>query len=268
MRLKKLLYNFLLSLCCLLVFFAGCTYNESSRDQLFDVLKIDPDSDRMPLGGISEWMTWYVAYDIEPPADSKKLIEQTIDIHDERGIDFIIWNCGRSTVAYQSDIAHTTRYCELGTMIGDKDWSFVARVLDNCCPLKHAVSYCQEKGMPILGRLTMNRHYGKKIHSGLTSRFAMEHPEYWEVAKNGVPMKDKLCYAIEEVRQERLDIMLEIQSKGVDALVLDYCRQMPILAYHDSLVIPYINNIGLDPREIESTNKEDYRDWFQYRADV
>ena len=95
MRIKKWLYKFLLSLCCLLVFFAGCANNESSRDRLFEILKINPNSDRIPQGGISEWMTWYLVKKIDTPADSKKLIEQTIDIIEESDIDFIIWNCGR-----------------------------------------------------------------------------------------------------------------------------------------------------------------------------
>ena len=40
-----------------------------------------------------------------------------------------------------------------------------------------------------------------------------------------------MCYGIEDVRQERIDILLEVQRIGVDALVLDFCRQMPMVMY-------------------------------------
>ena len=114
----------------------------------------------------------------------------------------------------------------------------------------------------------MNRHYGNTEWAGVTSRFALENPHYRERSILGNEIAHKLCYAIEEVRQERLNILLEVQRIGVDALVLDFCRQVPILLYHDALVVPYIETHGEDPRRIDSSNPESYRCWFQSRADV
>ena len=70
------------------------------------------------------------------------------------------------------------------------------------------------------------------------------------------------------MQQERIDILLEIQRIGVDALVVDFCRQMPVLMYHEALVEPYMADRGVDPREIDSDDPTDYWDWFQFRADV
>ena len=66
----------------------------------------------------------------------------------------------------------------------------------------------------------------------------------------------------------RIEILLECQRIGVDGLVLDFCRQMPMLRYHSALVEPFMVETGVDPREIDTDDFEAYRAWFQYRADV
>lgn len=222
----------------------------------------------VPVMGISEWMCYYANYDMDIPDDEVKVIDECIDAHLAVGIDQIVWNCGRSVVDYWSDLPNATRMCELNDMVGGKSWSFAAAVMKKVCPLRRAIQYCREKNMPILGRLGMNRHYGGTDYAGVTSRFALENPQFRERSKLGNEASHRLCYAIEEVQQERLDILLEIQRIGVDGLVLDFCRQMPILMYHDALVEPYIKERGVDPRQIDSSDPEDYMDWFQYRADV
>ena len=222
---------------------------------------------RVPTFGISEWMCYYVNYDV-PGGDRPEAIDECIDKHIEHGIRHIVWNCGRSTVDYWSDLPHTTQQCEDGAMVGGKDWSFVATVMGKVCPLCRAIELCRAKGVTVLGRLGMNRHYGGPKASAVTSRFAREHPDYYERSKPGNPVPHKLCYAIPEVRQERLDILLEIQRIGVDALVLDFCRQMPMLLYHDALVKPFMEKSGKDPRAADPSNPDDCKDWFQWRADV
>ena len=64
----------------------------------------------------------------------------------------------------------------------------------------------------------------------------MDNPHLREKTKDGKTTSGKMCYALDEVRKERLDILLESQRIGVDALVLDFCRQVPMLLYHESLV--------------------------------
>jgi len=227
---------------------------------------IDENVSRAPVMGISEWMCYYANYDI--PGGEVTDIDECIDVHLDVGIDWMIWNCGRSVVDYWSDLPNVTRMCELNDMVGGKSWSFAASVMNKVCPLRRAIKYCRERDMPILGRLGMNRHYGSTDYAGVTSRLALENPQFRERSKLGNEVPHRLCYAIEEVQQERLDILLEIQRIGVDGLVLDFCRQMPILMYHDALVEPYMREHGVDPRQIDSLNPADYKDWFQYRADV
>ncbi len=239
---------------------------EGSIKKMQNILK--PSGD-VPVMGISEFQNWYQHYDydipeLELPVDEpEKAITDCIDVHLETGMNNIVWSCGRSVVAYHSELERSTRQ---GTYP-------MKPILDQICPLRTALDYAQKKDMAILGRLAMNRHYrpnskpGEAWH-GNSSRFAGEHPEYREKGKLSREISHRLCYAIEEVKQERVDILMEIQRLGVGALVLDYCRQMPVLLYHDALVEPYKEKTGIDPREIYSTRPEDYADWFQYRADV
>jgi len=222
---------------------------------------------RVPVMGISEWMCYHINYDV-PVGGAEEAIDQCVEAHLAAGVDQIVWNCGRSTLDYWSDLPRATRTYEEGTTVVGKDHSQIAAVMERLCPLRRAIECCRSVGVPIIGRLCMNRHYGWAGYEPCTSRFASRHPEYQERGRLGRIVTDKLCYAIEDVRRERIDILLEVQRIGVDALVLDFCRQMPMLLYHDALVEPYVRKSEVDPRTIDSEKPEDYADWFQYRADV
>lgn len=41
-----------------------------------------------------------------------------------------------------------------------------------------------------------------------------------------------MCYAFDEMRQEPLEILVEVQQLGIDGLVLDFCRQPPVARYN------------------------------------
>ena len=223
---------------------------------------LNPSGD-VPVMGISEFHCWYGHYDydipeLELPVDEPvKAITDCIDVHIETGMNNIVWSCGRSVLAYHSELENSTLQ---GT-------DSMKPILDQICPLRTALDYARKKDIAILGRLAMNRHYHPN-RPGLSSRFVRENPQLREKGKLGGEITHRLCYALEEVQRERIDILLEIQRLGVDALVLDYCRQMPVLLYHDALVEPCMEKTGLNPRKIYSTKTEDYQDWFQYRADV
>lgn len=228
----------------------------------------DPATEKV-VYGISEWFAWYGDYGLSIPPDKlDSVVEDCIDVQKKAGIDRMVWNCGRSTVDYHSDLPNTTRMCEYADTVGDKSWAFVPQVMDRYCPLRRAISYCRKLGMPLLGRLGMNRHYGTDAYAAVTSQFSLKNPRFRERGKDDSVSTGKLCYAFDEVQQERLDILLEIQRIGVDGLVLDFCRQMPVLKYHDALVNPFISRYGADPRRIDSADPADYKQWFQYRADV
>ena len=232
----------------------------------FSTVPIDLKTRHRLVMGIPEWMCYYANYD--QPCPGPDAIEECIDLHRQWGINHLIWNCGRSVVDYWSELPNVTRQCVDNHLVGGQDWSFVTRVMEQICPLREAISLGENRGISILGRLGMNRHYGSTDYAGVTSRFAYDNPHLHERTKLGNPVPHRLCYAAEEVQQERIEILLEIQRIGVDGLVLDYCRQIPILMYHPSLVEPFTAQHGNDPRQIQSRNINDYLSWFQYRADI
>ena len=219
-----------------------------------------------PVLGISEWMCYYANYD--KPCPGPKALDECVELHLRAGCDHLVWNLGRSVVDYWSELPHITRMCENGDQVGGASWGFVHKVMDEVCPLRHALALCHGHGAQLWGRLGMNRHYGRADWIGATSRFALDNPAFREVTKPGNEDASRLCYALAEVRRERIDILLECQRIGVDGLVLDFCRQMPMLLYHPALVEPFMAEMGVDPREIDSDDFEQYRAWFQYRADV
>ncbi len=211
-----------------------------------------------PVGGISEWVCM--------PLKGKwpeSPVDDCIAAHRALGMGYLVWNCGRSTVDYRTKLPSAS-YLGVEPKGGAGD--FRAETLRRICPLRRALEVCRSEGIPVLGRLTINRHYpGQR---SILSPFAAGHPECWEREKTGEPVPSRLCYALEEVQRERLDILLEIQRIGVDALVPDFCRQPPMLMYHPDLVEPYLKRTGCDPRRIDSGRPDDYREWFQHRADV
>jgi hypothetical protein len=223
---------------------------------------------RVPVLGISEWQVWFHDPSRPIPDDETKVIDECIEAHLAVDIDQIVWNCGRSVLDYWSELPNVTRIGD-GPSLGERRLvAAAAQVMKKLCPLRRAIHVCRRKGMPILGRLAMQRHYGSPGSEPEVSRFSSENPQFHEVSRLGKMTTDKLCFALDEVQQERMDILLEIQRIGVDALVLDYARQIPILKYHPALVDPYIRKTGNDPRKINTGNPDDYMDWFQYRADV
>ncbi len=219
---------------------------------------------RVPVYGITEFECWYCSYDLDLPAlrfpveEPRRAVTDCIDAHRAVGVDHLVWECGRSLVSYRSDLQQTSWGSPGGGHMPP---------LGALCPLREALTYGHAHGVRVLGRLCMNRHYGPSTPDK-QSQFVRDNPGFVERMRTGGAIVHRLCYGVEAVQQERLDVLLEIQRIGVDGLVLDYCRQMPILGYHEALVAPYRARTGVDPRLLRSTRPEDYADWFQFRADV
>jgi hypothetical protein len=75
-----------------------------------------------------------------------------------------------------------------------------------------------------------------------------------------------MCYAVPEVRQERVAILREAAEIGCDGLCLDFCRQPPAVLYHPALVGPYREQTGCDARKLSLADREPYLDWCRFRA--
>ena len=90
-----------------------------------------------PVFGISEWMCYYANYD--KPCPGPEALDECVDLHLQAGCDHLVWNLGRSVVDYWSELPLSTRMCENGDQVGGISWSFVRKVMDEVCPLRHAL---------------------------------------------------------------------------------------------------------------------------------
>ena len=59
----------------------------------FNSLPIDSRAQHRPVIGIPEWMCYYANYD--QPCPGPEAIEECVDLHQQWGIDHLVWNCGR-----------------------------------------------------------------------------------------------------------------------------------------------------------------------------
>jgi len=218
--------------------------------------------------GICEWYNDWLDPELRVEHIGLEHLYETLDAHLRYDVDYVVWDAGRSVLCYQSDLPDATR---LGQRRGDppteeeRQWEDVFQLMEQRCFFECYCEWCQEHGRAPVVRLCMNRHYGK-AHPYLQSQFALDHPEFWERGCDGGEDTTRLCYAIPEVRRERIDILLELHRKGAEALALDFCRQPPILRYHPKLVEAWQQESGTDPREIASYDIRDYVDWFSFRA--
>ena len=227
-----------------------------------------PSGSPKPVLGIAEWVCYYGNFDVLPPEDA---VEQTVDAHEAVGIRHFVWAIGRAVVDYHSSNPRNTLVGDLGPKDRSKEsqiGSALLRLTRRECQFRRAIKVCRERGMKFWGRLCMNRYYNHPHPSGGNSRFGRDNPQCIERARGGGEDRTRLCYAFDEVREERLDILTEVQQLGVDGLLLDFCRQPPITRYHPRWVELYRKAGGHDPRSLKEPTLEQLMPWYQFRADV
>lgn len=117
------------------------------------------------------------------------------------------------------------------------------------------------------GPVRVNRRYRSADYAGVTSRFASDNLHLYEKTKLGNPVSHRLCYAREEVQLGTNRCSVRNQRIGVDGLVLYFCRQI-LMCHYDTGRFLYRAKHGVDPRNIQSRNPDDFRQWFQYRGDI
>jgi hypothetical protein len=135
-----------------------------------------------------------------------------------------------------------------------------------------AAKTCRELGVEFWGTTRLNAYM-----SGKRDRFFQERPQYAEITEDGVLSGNKICYAIEQVRDYQRSILVEAAAYGLDGIMLGVLRHAPLLLYHPVLVSGFRNRYGkLPPRHpgrhdpqcttILPPDDEEHRLWFAYRA--
>ena len=225
----------------------------------------------VPLIAVNDWAVYF------GPVWSRLLPDQFDSIvcgQFELGFRTIDWSVGRSWIEYHSQLPHTRRFPCLPYEEGKKvydysryDYGRRILMINEYQPLS-AVYHGQRRcGAEIWPWLPMQRHYGANNLGGIFAcPFYREHPQWWRIAKEGSDSIG-LSFYFPEVRQERLDILLEVARKGADGLVVGCDRQVPMLLYHPEMVQAYREKTEVDPLKIDASQKEAYTAWIRWRAD-
>ncbi len=216
--------------------------------------------------GISELACWLGHRNPTCGSPSGHDAEDCLDAHLACGIRHVVWDLGRSVLTYHSGLPDAT--CA-GLRPPPAAPGPVARAIEALyrrrCQLRAALRHARSRGITLYGRLCMNRHY----HPGSPHRsdFAQNHPQWCEMRRDGWLDTTRMCYAIPEVRRERVAILMEAADIGVDGLHLDFCRQPPIAGYHPAFVNGFRERHRIDSRNL-APEEATYRLWCACRAEA
>jgi len=219
-----------------------------------------------PMYGVSDWTSLFA----DPSRLSDDQIDTIIGAQAELGLRTIDWEVGRAVLEYHSELPGVT----LMRLDPSKkyDWA-MAYMIHTYRPLVAAYTYNDRRSphVQIWPWLCMNRHYGIEHNGGQhASDFYLNNPQWWRREKDGRPPSlsfGGICYFFPEVRQERIDILLEVARKGGNGLLVGCCRQVPMLLYNPEMVAAYTKETGIDPRRIDSSDTDEYTRWITWRAD-
>ena len=190
---------------------------------------------------------------------------ECLEAHLDAGIRHVVWALGRSVIEFHTLMPGVTvRGFNTHTEPLTVQQRAVNRMFREKCQLRTALSYANEHGMTLCGRLAMNRHYSPgSIHR---SRFATLHPQFCEIRKDGWLDPSRLSFAVPQYREERPNIIMEAVHIGCHGIQLDFCRQPPMARYHPGYVNAFEKEYGLDPRRLGLEDGEIFLEWCRFRA--
>lgn len=245
---------------------------QGSIDRVFKQTSHPPT----PLRGVADWCDYFAPPTVHHSAGARLAPEQfdaLLKGHAELGMSSIAWSIGRSWVEYHSQLPNATRFpCRpLETIPENHRHSYAGRatMINEQDPLAYVLEHRGKYGLEILPWLAMQRHYGENAYGGIfCSDWFRSHPEWRRWSKNAAsPSGSAVSYYFPEVRKERVDILCEVAERSPDALVIGWCRQVPILLYHPKMVAEYRAKTGVNPLEIDADDETQYNDWIRWRAE-
>ena len=135
-----------------------------------------------------------------------------------------------------------------------------------------ACKIAKELGMSINVWYTLN----EDDHGfGMTSRFALEHPQYVWVRRDGRKFHSQMSYAYPEVREYKLNLLKELLEYDVDGIFFDWIRTGDVrddpqydengtadFGYEEINITGFKEKYGVDPREIPNNDER----WVKYRT--
>lgn len=239
----------------------------------------------MPVVGVNDWKVYF-----KPQSRVEEdQIENIIAAQKEIGLHNLAWSVGRSVIEYKSQLEEVTLFPApppLSTsesenkIIWDKwnklvnsDYYTKAEIIKKIDAYETALANASKHQVGLSAWLAMNRHYHGDVERDLrwslnSSIFYRRNPQWHQAYKDGSPIQGngRMSYYFPGVRKERVNILLEVASKGPGGLLIGGCRQVPMLAYNPEMVREYKKLTGVDPTKIDATDSLRYTQWIQWRA--
>jgi hypothetical protein len=241
---------------------------EVSSDQLRASLARPP----MPLISVNDWAEYFgTPWARLLPDQFTSIVAAQAEI----GFSNVGWSVGRSWVEYPSKLPHAQVFpcipwdeARKSPDYPDDPYDYSPRIvmMNQFNPLLGAYEGGRQTKTKIWPWLAMQRHYGTSMYGGIfASSFYRSHPEWRCVSKDGKP--SGLSFYFPEVRNERVDILMEVAELGADGLLVGCDRQVPMLQYEPPMVEEFRIQSGIDATKIDSSDRASYERWIRFRAD-
>lgn len=239
-----------------------------SSDQLRASLAQPP----MPLMAVNDWAEYFgLPWTRLLPDQFTSIVAAQAEI----GFGTIGWSVGRSWVEYPSKLPRAQVFpcvpwdeAKKSPDYPDDPYDYSPRIvmMNEYNPLVGAYQGGRQTKTKIWPWLAMQRHYGTSMYGGIfASSFYRSHPEWRRVSKDGKP--SGLSFYYPEVRNERVDILMEVAELGADGLLVGCDRQVPMLQYEPPMVEEFRLQSGIDATKIDSSDRDSYEQWIRFRAD-
>jgi hypothetical protein len=225
------------------------------------------------LAGQCDWQDFFLP-GLEPRRAADQF-EALVKTHAELGMRDLHWAIGRSVLTYHSKLPDATRFPAVPlAQVGPDSlkqaphhptWDYMSSAY---CPLTEVEKVAARHGVRVWPWLAMQRHYGSGYGGVFRSAWFAAHPEWRRWQKHAEQADGaEVSFFFPEVRQERVDILCELAERQAEGIVVDGCRQPPMLLYHPELVAAYKAKTGIDPQAIDAAAGKSYEEWIRWRAD-
>jgi hypothetical protein len=223
----------------------------------------------VPLRAVADWAEYF--HGTTRVAEDQ--IAAIVAGQAELGLSTLSWSVGRSWVEYHSKLPDSQVFPCVPVAQAEKVFpgarAYLGRIrmMERYDPLDLALAARKPSHVAVWPWLSMNRHYGDTYGGMFASPWFRNHPQWQDWLKNAkAPLGSIVCYYFPEVRQERVDILLEVARRAPDGLVIGCCRQVPMLLYHPEMVAAFKRETGLDPQTFDASSPEPYQRWIRWRA--
>jgi len=226
----------------------------------------------MPLMSVNDWAEYFgLPWSRLLPDQFTSIVAAQAEI----GFSNVGWSVGRSWVEYPSKLPQAQVFpcvpweeAKKSSSYPDDPYDYSPRIvmMNEFNPLAGAYEAGRKTGAKIWPWLAMQRHYGTSYYGGIfASSFYRTHPEWRRISKDGKP--SGLSFYYPEVRNERIDILMEVAELGADGLLIGCDRQVPMLQYEPPMVAEFLRQSGIDATQIDSSDRASYERWIRFRAD-